>query len=95
MPSTSVLLGLTLVSAGLPSIATVPVQRSEARGEKQRRILILAGGIVMLGIIGALIGVDALLYLALVLMFALYCFMVFAPLDWINQFEVFLEGVLP
>jgi Ca2+/Na+ antiporter len=88
----AVILALTAVSAGLPSLATVRLQRIE-HDEGQRRFLALSAGVVFLVVIGVLYN-KIIMAIGILLLCALYVFMLFAPRDKIDSFIKWLERII-
>ena len=74
-----IILGFAAISACLPSLATVRLQRIE-QDEKQRSLLLLSGSIAFITIIGAL-EFEPLMWLGVLGMVALYLWLLFAPLE--------------
>lgn len=77
----SLILAFTAVSACLPSIATVRVQRKE-QDPKQVGILAFSGLIALIVILGALYN-ELLMYLGIGLMVLMYLYFLLAPKETI------------
>ena len=75
---TSIILALTTVSACLPSLATVRLQRKEHH--EQTGVLAWSGLIAIITIIGA-IKYEPLMWLGVALMVMTYLFFLFAPME--------------
>jgi len=77
MPDPKLILAMTAVSACLPSVATVRIQRKE-QDAKQLTVLGLCGGIALMVIVGA-IAYEPLMYVGLLCMILAYLYFMLAP----------------
>ena len=81
MVEKAMILAFTAVSACLPSIATVRIQRKE-QDSKQVGILALSGLVALTVVLGALFS-EALMYLGIIAMVLMYLYFMLAPMEMI------------
>jgi len=77
--NTKVILALTTVSACLPSLATVRLQRKE-QGETQKGVLLWSGLIAFLTVYGAIKN-ETIMWIGIILMVLTYLYFLFAPIE--------------
>jgi len=79
---THIIVAFTVISAMLPSIATVRVQRKEHKG--QIYVLGISAGICGLMILGLVIKQTWVFWLAVILATGWFLFNLLAPIEWLN-----------
>jgi len=79
----NVIVGMSVISACLPSLATVRLQRIE-QDERQKILLLVSGAVALMTIYGAIKN-EKLMWFGVLCMIAMYVFLLFAPIKYIGK----------